>query len=60
MAFDNLTFYFVLSSFFTKKKHQKCVANLHDNSKSNMAAIVNKIYYATNRRAQNQSDSRIL
>ena len=24
---------------------QKCVANLHDNSKSNMAAIVNKVYY---------------
>ena len=23
---------------------QKCVANLHDNSKSNMAAIVNKVY----------------
>ena len=23
---------------------KKCVANLHDNSKSNMAAIVNKVY----------------
>ena len=24
---------------------RKCVANLHDNSKSNMAAIVNKVYW---------------
>ena len=23
---------------------QKCAANLHDNSRSNMAAIVNKVY----------------
>ena len=88
IAFDILTFYFIISSFFTKKnievncvivlfyylgeKHsmnvkknhlcaldvrynlsnlcclppQKCVANLHDNSKSNMVAIVKKVYYA--------------
>ena len=28
---------------------QKCVANLHDNSKSNMVAIVNKVYCSRNR-----------
>ena len=86
IAVDIFTFYFVISSFSTKKnievtcviilfyylseKHsmnvkkivcvakmfvktsrtcvvclpKKCIANLHDNSKSNMAAIVNKVY----------------
>ena len=46
---DRITYYgritqVIIENYLRCLPPQKCVANLHDNSKSHMAAIVNKVY----------------